>query len=251
MKKIVEKFQSKSGHDIAAIIELPDKNPKALSVYSHCFTCSKNLKSVNTISKTLVENGIGVLRFDFAGIGGSSGNFSDTNFSTNLLDLESAVEYLEENHGPPSLMIGHSLGGAATIARAADFPSVKAVVVIGAPATLSHLEKKMNHIRKNKNPDGAIIVNIGGADYTLKTKFFEDMKNYNILNSAAKINKPFLILHSPVDMTVGIDNAAKLFQKARHPKSFISLDDADHILTKKSDAEYAGSVISAWFEKYI
>lgn len=220
-------------------------------MFAHCFTCSKNLRAVGHISQSLTEHGMGVFRFDFTGLGESGGNFADTNFSSNIEDLEAAADYMKQEWETPRMLIGHSLGGAAVLQAVHQIPSVEAVATIGAPCNprhvTHHLMDKMDEIEKK----GEARVKLAGRVFTIKKQFLDDLKEQTMNKIIRNLDKPLLIFHSPVDQTVGIDNAAHIYQLAKHPKSFISLDDADHLLTNEADAQYVGSVAAAWVERYL
>lgn len=244
-------FKNTQGIFLSAKLELPENEPKAFALFAHCFTCNKNLTAVRTIGRTLTEKNIAVLRFDFTGLGESEGDFENTNFSSNIEDLYSAAQFLEINYQAPSLLIGHSLGGAAVIYASANIASVKAIATIGAPACPSHV----SHIFKNSleeiNASGKAIVSIGGRAFTIKKQFMEDIKSKNIHSVLKKFRDSLLILHSPQDTIVGIENAAEIYTAARHPKSFISLNGADHLLSNKKDSEYVGNTIATWADRYL
>ncbi len=244
-------FKNSNGISLAARLELPESKPKAFAIFAHCFTCNKNLTAVRTIARTLTKKNIAVLLFDFTGLGESEGEFENTNFSSNIEDLYSAAEFLEHEYKAPSLLIGHSLGGSAVLYASANMSSVKAIATIGAPASPSHV----SHIFKNDideiNDSGKATVSIGGRDFTIKKQFMEDINSKNIHKSLEKFRDSLLILHSPQDTIVGIDNAADIYTTARHPKSFISLNGADHLLSDKKDSEYVGNVIATWANRYL
>jgi putative redox protein len=195
--------------------------------------------------------GIGVLRFDFTGLGASEGEFEDTNFTTNISDIISAADWLTENHQAPSLLIGHSLGGAAVLCTAHQLPSVVAVATVGAPYEAHHIEGLLKGGLDNINEKGEAQINIGGRDFLIKRQFIDDLGNYKTGHSIKDLGKALLVLHSPQDRTVSIDEAAKIYQSAHHPKSFVSLDGADHLLTNKEDSFYAGQVIAGWSARYL
>ncbi len=222
-----------------------------LAIFAHCFTCTKNLGIARHISKTLTEKGIAVLRFDFAGLGKSDGEFSDTNFTHNIKDIKFVYDYLAQKYKKPELLIGHSLGGAAVLAATADLPDVKAIVTIGSPSTPSHVKHMFEHQIEQIKEKGVAEVNVGGRPFQLKKQFLEDIENRDLTNIIHNLKKPLLILHSPQDTIVEIENAAEIYQAAFHPKSFISLDGADHILSNKEDAIYAADVIASWAQRYV
>lgn len=245
-------FPNADGHLLAAKLEMPaDNDPHAFAIFAHCFTCSKNLNAVTHISRALTQTGMAVLRFDFTGLGESEGDFSNTNFSTNIQDLEAAASFLANNYSAPKLLIGHSLGGAAVLIASTRIESVEAVVTIGAPADPEHVQGLIESEVETINTEGEARVSLGGRGFTIKKQFLDDIRDANHDHQIEKIRKPLLILHSPTDQTVGIENAAKIYQLAHHPKSFISLDKADHLLSLKEDSLYVGSVISTWVERYI
>ncbi len=245
-------FKNMEGLDLAARLELPLEGVvKAYAIFAHCFTCSKNLTAVRNIARSLTHAGIGVLRFDFTGLGDSDGDFANTNFSTNINDLYAASDFLKENYESPQLLIGHSLGGAAVLFASANIKTVKAVVTIGAPFGPGHV----SHLFKNSIAEieerGIADVNIGGRTFEVKKQFLDDIANADIKSILKNLNKALLILHSPQDLIVAIENASKIYVEAYHPKSFISLDGADHLLSKKEDSLYVGNVISTWSSRYL
>ncbi len=245
-------FKNKEGQSLVGRLELPvNQHPHNFAIFAHCFTCNKNLAAVRNIGKALTSNGFGVLRFDFTGLGESEGDFGDTNFSGNVEDLIAAADYLNDNYKAPTLLIGHSLGGAAVIYAAAQLSSVKAVATIGAPSNPKHvqhlLQSSLDEIKKN----GKAIVNLGGRDFTIKKQFLDDLEHKTLSETVKNLRKPILIMHSPQDSIVGIKNAEEIYRAAHHPKSFISLDGADHLLMNKNDSIYAGEVISGWAKRYL
>jgi len=246
------KFPGSQDVKLSARIDEPDQGvSKGAVLFAHCFTCSKNLRAVGHISRTLTEHGMGVFRFDFTGLGESEGDFADTNFSSNVDDLIAAANYMKQQWVAPRMLIGHSLGGAAVLQATHKISSIEAVATIGAPCNpehvTHHLMDKMDEIEKN----GEARVNLAGRVFTIKKQFLDDLKEQAMNKVIANLNKPLLIFHSPVDKTVGIDNAAHIYKMAKHPKSFISLDDADHLLTNEQDARYIGSVTAAWVDRYL
>lgn len=245
-------FKGSGGNQLSALLDLPaDGHPEAFALFAHCFTCTKNLKSINHISRALTRERVAVLRFDFTGLGESEGDFADTNFSTNIADLVAAADFLESEYEAPKILIGHSLGGAAVLQAAGKIRSSKAVAVIGAPADPAHV---MRHFREHQETialDGEAEIAIEGRPFRIKKQFLDDLGAVEMEKAVRNLKKALLIFHSPVDDTVGIDNAAKIFQYARHPKSFISLDQADHLLMNASDARYVGAMIASWVRKYL
>jgi uncharacterized OsmC-like protein/alpha/beta superfamily hydrolase len=245
-------FKNKDGHSLSARLDLPvDGKPAAFALFAHCFTCSKNIKAIAHISRALTREGLAVLRFDFTGLGESEGDFADTNFSSNVDDLISAAEFLKSDYQAPKILIGHSLGGAAVIQAAGRIPSSKAVVTIAAPADPQHLTHALGSAIQTIKSHGEAEVSLAGRTFKLKKQFLDDLQFINMKETLKNLNKALLVLHSPIDQTVAIENAAQIFQTARHPKSFISLDKADHLLSNPEDSLYAGSVIAAWALKYV
>lgn len=245
-------FENTDGLRLAARLDLPeDKKPKAFALFAHCFTCTKNIKAAHYISLAMTEAGLAVLRFDFTGLGDSEGDFSDTNFSSNVDDLVAAARFLESQHEAPVLLIGHSLGGAAVIKASLELSSVKAVVSIAAPADPSHVKLALGQSAQTILNAGHAEVELVGRQFTIKKQFLDDLKFNNLQATLNQLNRALLVLHSPLDKTVGIENAGQIFQAARHPKSFISLDKADHLLSNPADSRYAGRLIAAWASRYV
>ncbi|TVZ27617.1 putative redox protein [Gillisia sp. Hel_I_86] len=245
-------FKNKEGFDLKGSIELPEnRNPHNFVLFAHCFTCNKNFLAVRNISKALITKGFGVLRFDFTGLGESEGEFADSNFSGNVEDLIEAAGYLEENYKAPSLLIGHSLGGAAVLLAATLLPSVTAVATIGAPSHIGHVKNLLKNDVEDIQKNGIAEVNIGGRKFNIKKQFLDDLENNDLPDIISKLNKSLLILHSPQDRIVGIKNAEEIYIAAKHPKSFISLDGGDHLLSNKMDSSYAGDIIGSWAYRYI
>lgn len=245
-------FKNKEGQQLEGRLELPaDRHPHNYVIFAHCFTCNKNLLAVKNIGRALISNGFGVLRFDFTGLGESEGDFADTNFSGNVEDLVAAANYLSEKHSAPTLLIGHSLGGAAVIFAAAEIPSVKAIATIGAPSDPSHVEHLLKSSLKEIKQHGKAVVNLSGRDFTIKKQFLEDLKTKSLPETIKELRMPLLLMHSPQDATVGIKNAEDIYKAAHHPKSFVSLDGADHLLMNKRDSIYVGEVISGWAKRYL
>ena len=246
------KFQNKEGQNLVGRLELPaNQEPHNYVIFAHCFTCNKNLSAVKNIGKSLTSNGFGVLRFDFTGLGESEGDFADTNFSGNVADLVVAAEYLKDNYKAPSLIIGHSLGGAAAIFAASEIPYIQAVATVGAPSNPEHVTHLLKSGIDEIQASGKAVVNLSGRDFTIKKQFIDDLQNKSLPDVANKLRKPLLVMHSPQDDTVGIKNAEEIYIAARHPKSFVSLDGADHLLMNKRDSIYTGEVISGWAKRYV
>ncbi|WP_435579429.1 bifunctional alpha/beta hydrolase/OsmC family protein [Gilvibacter sp.] len=242
---------AKSEGSLFARLEVPANGKvRHYAIFAHCFTCNSNLSVVRYISRTLTNHGFGVVRFDFTGLGRSSGEFADSNFSGNVQDLITVAHYLEKQYEAPAMLIGHSLGGAAVLAAAAQLDSIKAIVTIGAPAEVDHVTHLFADGLNEIEQTGSAEVNIGGRPFRIKKQFVDDLKARNLLDTVKGLKIPYLIMHSPQDLTVGIENAAKLYHAAFHPKSFISLDGADHLLTNKVDAVYVADMIGTWAGKY-
>ena len=252
MKSIKVEFTNTEGQSLAGKIEMPgDQKPVAYAIFAHCFTCSKNLNTVRNISRGLNRNGIAVLRFDFTGLGDSEGDFSDTNFSSNIKDLIQAADYLKANYEAPQIIIGHSLGGAAVLRTAAKIESVKAVATIGAPFDPPHVKKLLSSGIEEIEQKGEAEVSIGGRPFRIKKHFIDDLEKYDSADEIKNLNRALLVIHSPQDTTVGINNAGEIFGAAMHPKSFVSIDGADHLVTNDQDSIYVGEVISSWAKRYV
>jgi putative redox protein len=245
-------FKNKDGQTLSARLDLPvGEKPMAYALFAHCFTCSKNIKAIAHISRALTREGLAVLRFDFTGLGESEGDFGDTNFSSNVDDLIVAADFLKSNYQAPEILIGHSFGGAAVLQAAGRIPSSKAVVTIAAPSDPQHVTRALGSATASIQNQGQADVTLAGRTFTLKKQFLDDLDFVNMAETLKNLDRALLVLHSPIDETVGIENAAQIFKSARHPKSFISLDTADHLLTNSEDSLYAGSVIAAWARKYV
>lgn len=245
-------FKNAQGDALAARLDLPvDSKPIACALFAHCFTCSKNLKAVGAISNALNRQGIAVLRFDFTGLGESEGDFADTNFSSNVDDLVAAADYMAANMEAPAILVGHSLGGAAVLQAAHRISSVKAVATIGAPASPKHVAHLVEDSRDDIEAHGQATVTIAGRSFTIKKQFLDDLDATRMEKSIRELDRALLIFHGPLDQVVGIENAADIFKAAKHPKSFVSLDEADHLLTNETDSDFVGTVLGAWSRKYI
>jgi uncharacterized OsmC-like protein/alpha/beta superfamily hydrolase len=253
MSKSSEKisFPGSQGGTLAARLDRPDGPPKAYALFAHCLTCSKDILAASRIAGALADHGFAVLRFDFTGLGASEGEFANTNFSSNVQDLLLAVEYLRQNHAAPQILIGHSLGGTAVLAAASDAPEARAVATIGAPADAAHVAEQFNANLSDIQRDGVTEVTLAGRKFTIKKQFLDDLKQQPVLDRLAQMRKALLVFHAPRDEVVGIENASMIFAAAKHPKSFISLDGADHLLSRKEDAGYVASVLAAWAARYI
>ncbi|WP_375161277.1 alpha/beta fold hydrolase [Bradyrhizobium sp. RDT46] len=244
-------FTGEGGHQLAAALELPDGEPAAYALFAHCFTCGKDTLAAKRIAVALAAKGIAVLRFDFAGLGSSEGDFANSTFSSNVADLVRAADHLRSARKAPSILIGHSLGGAAILAAAGQIPEARAVATIAAPSDPAHVTGLFKAHLDDIRAQGEVEVSLAGRPFRIKREFLEDIAEHELMSDVAGLHKAMLVMHSPVDDTVGIDNATKLFVAARHPKSFVSLDHADHLLSKPADALYAADVIAAWAGRYI
>ncbi|MEQ8405683.1 MAG: bifunctional alpha/beta hydrolase/OsmC family protein [Oceanicaulis sp.] len=243
-------FEGASGDVLAARLERPKGPPLGWALFAHCFSCSKDVHAAQRISRRLTEHGFAVMRFDFTGLGQSEGDFANTNFSSNVQDLVTAAQWLAGAFEGPSLLVGHSLGGAAVIAAAPQIESVKAVATIGAPADADHVRKQfVSHIEEIEEK-GFAHVKLAGRPFTIKKQFLDDIEGRSLDDIVHTLNAALLICHSPLDETVGIENATRLFVDAMHPKSFMSLDHADHLLSREADAYFAADVIGAWAARY-
>ncbi len=245
-------FENARGDQLTGRLALPaDQHPHNFAIFAHCFTCTKNLLAVRLISDALAREGFGVLRFDFTGLGESSGDFSQTNFSGNVGDLEAASAFLEKQYRAPSLLVGHSLGGAAVLMAASNLPSVRAVATLGAPSEPEHVTHLLRSSLEEIQSEGRAKVQIGGQGFTIEKQFLDDLQAHALVEVVKNLGRALLILHSPQDQVVGIKNAEEIYLSARHPKSFVSLDGADHLLSSRSDALYAGKVIANWASRYV
>lgn len=244
-------FPGASGGALSARLELPVGEPVAFALFAHCFTCSKDLRAVREISRCLCDRGMAVLRFDFTGLGESEGDFADTNFSSNVDDLVAAAAHLRAERRAPSILVGHSLGGAAVLVAAERIPEVEAVATIGAPSDTQHLRDSIVATAPELEDQDATTVDFAGRSFTVKRQFIEDLEAHDVEERLAGLHKPLLVMHSPVDETVSIDHARRIFDAARHPKSFISLDTADHLLTTTRDAHFVAEMLAAWSARYL
>jgi uncharacterized OsmC-like protein/fermentation-respiration switch protein FrsA (DUF1100 family) len=244
-------FRGGNGDLLAARLDLPATKPVASALFAHCFTCSKETLAASRISDALTALGIAVLRFDFTGLGGSEGEFANTNFSSNVSDLVAAAEFLRAERVGPDILIGHSLGGTAVLAAAAKVPGVRAVVTINAPCEPKHVLHLLKDHADDIEKAGEAEIELGGRRFRIKREFLADLSMQRMAEVIASLRKPLLVFHSPQDATVSIENARLIFDAARHPKSFVSLDRADHLLTRREDAAYVASVLAAWASRYI
>jgi uncharacterized OsmC-like protein/alpha/beta superfamily hydrolase len=243
-------FPGSNGSILAARLDSPPQ-PRTFALFAHCFTCGKDILAASRIAAALAARGIAVLRFDFTGLGSSEGEFANTNFSSNVGDLVAAADYLRGNHTAPSLLIGHSLGGSAVLAAAPQVPEATSVVTIGAPSSASHITRQFGASLDEIGAKGTARVSLAGRTFTIAKQFLDDVAQQNFLDGLASMNKALLVCHAPRDEYVEIENASAIFAAARHPKSFLSLDTADHLLTKRDDAIYVAEVVAAWASRFL
>jgi putative redox protein len=240
------------GHDLAARLDTPAGAPRTYALFAHCFTCGKDLNAINRVAKALNEDGIALFRFDFTGLGRSNGDFANTNFSSNVQDLLAAADYMRTELAAPKIMIGHSLGGTATLVAAPDVPEVTAVATIGAPMGSENVLKQFGGKLGTIEEEGEAEVMLAGRPFRIRKQFIEDARDQNVAGRIANLGKALLVMHSPVDNTVAIDHARRIYEAAKHPKSFVSLDKADHLLMERpEDGIYAARILSAWASQYL
>jgi alpha-beta hydrolase superfamily lysophospholipase len=246
-------FTGALNEPLAARIDWPETGePRAFALFAHCFSCGIDLSTVSRISRALSEEGIALFRFDFTGIGSSGGDFANTNFSSNVQDLIAASHFMAERFSPPQILVGHSLGGAAVLSSAGQMPSVKAVATIGAPFTAKHVEHLFAQALDDIRQEGRAQVRLGGRTFTIKKQFIEDLEQQTVADKIAQLHRALLVMHSPVDELVDIENARRIYDAAKHPKSFVSLDNADHLLLKSpKDSIYVARILAAWSSRYI
>jgi uncharacterized OsmC-like protein/fermentation-respiration switch protein FrsA (DUF1100 family) len=244
-------FTSEGGHQLAAALDLPDGEPSVYALFAHCFTCGKDVLAARRIATALAAKGIAVLRFDFTGIGSSEGDFANATFSSNVADLVRAANHLRDTRKAPAILIGHSLGGAAVLAAAGQIAEAKAVVTIAAPSDPAHVTGLFKEHIEDIKKLGKVEVSLAGRPFTITREFLDDIAEHGLMARVTLLRKALLVMHSPTDDTVGIDNATRIFLSAKHPKSFVSLADADHLLSQKTDSAYAADVIAAWAERYV
>lgn len=244
-------FPSSQGIPLAGRLEQPDASPRGWVLFAHCFTCSKDSRAAVHIARALVEAGLGVLRFDFTGLGGSGGDFANTHFSSNVDDLVSAADWLRAQHGAPALLIGHSLGGAAVLAAAERIDDAVAVVTLGAPFDPAHVTRQFGGCVEAIEAKGEAEVTLAGRQFTIKRAFLDDLNSQRQVERIRKLRRPLMVMHAPGDTVVSIDNASEIFRTALHPKAFISLDVADHLMTQQRDSAFAARVIAAWAGRYL
>ena len=245
-------FTNAQGDELAAQIDLPENgDPETFVLFAHCFTCSKNLKAVSNIARALTDKQLGVFRFDFTGLGESEGDFSDTNFPSNIGDLVKAAEFMEADFKAPAILVGHSLGGAAVLLAAHKISSCKAVATIAAPCDPDHVIQNFEPNLDEIKEDGQTEVVLEGRSFTIKKQFLDDLEELKMGKRIKDLEKALLIFHSPVDQQVSIENAGHIFRHAKHPKSFISLDDANHLLNNENNSRYVGTMLASWAYTYI
>ncbi len=244
-------FVGSQGEKLAARLDLPIGPPRAYGLFAHCFTCSKDVLAVSRIARELSARGIAVLRFDFTGLGHSEGEFANTNFSSNIEDLVLAAAWLRAEHEAPTLLIGHSLGGAAVLAAAGSVPEAVAVVTIGAPEDPNHVKELLVGTGTKFRESGEADVEIAGRRFTIRKQFIDDLQGHSLEDRIRDLGKALLVLHSPDDVVVSIENGERIFEVAKHPKTFVSLDKADHLLTRREDATYVAEVLAAWTSRYL
>lgn len=246
------RFESSSGATLSGVLHQPDVvSPKAYAVFAHCFTCTKNFKAAVNISDALCAEGIAVLRFDFTGLGDSEGDFADTHFSSNVQDLVDAAGFLTKEYQAPEILVGHSLGGTAILAAAQRISSAVAVATIGAPADAVHVLHLLGDDLEAIEQQGEARVNLAGRPFRIRKDFVDDVRSQSVRDGIRSLRKALLVMHSPIDELVPVKEAARIYSSAMHPKSFISLDDADHLLTDEKDSRYAGHVLAAWASRFI
>lgn len=251
MKREKREIINEKGHKLYAQLELPaSQHPQQYAIFAHCFSCHSNYKAIGNITRKLTEAGFGVLKFDFTGLGQSEGEFAESHFSANISDLLAVNQYMINNNITPSLLVVHSLGGAAVIAAASQLENIKAVATINAPSNVEHVTRHFTHQFNESSEKGAVEINIGGRPSKINQEFVDDFSKTDLPAITKHLRKPILIMHSPIDTTVSIDEAQKIYLSARHPKSFISLDSADHLLTDPADSSYVGTMIGAWAKRY-
>ena len=245
-------FPGAGGEALAARLDLPSAQaPRAFVLFAHCFTCSKDTRATTFIAQALADAGLATLRFDFTGLGGSEGEFANTDFSSNVADLVAAARWLEAEHRAPALLVGHSLGGTAVLAAAAQIPSATAVVTINAPSDPAHLGKHFVRHEDEIRGKGAAEVDLAGRRFTIRREFLDDIAAQKVTDAVAGLKRALLVMHAPADTEVSVDHASAIFLAAKHPKSFVSLATADHLLTKREDAQYAAGVLAAWASRYL
>jgi uncharacterized OsmC-like protein/alpha-beta hydrolase superfamily lysophospholipase len=250
-KSIRTTFAGAHGHELAARLDLPEGTARGYALFAHCFTCTKDILAAKRIAQGLASKGIGVLRFDFTGLGSSEGEFENTDFSSNLEDLRAAADHLRRSFKAPDILIGHSLGGAAVLAVAGEIEEVKAVATIGAPADVGHVLAHFGGRLNEINEKGEAEVKLAGRSFTIRREFIEDVTAHRLEYRIASLKKALMVMHSPIDQIVGIEHASRIFAAAKHPKSFVSLDDADHLVSREEDARFVADMIAAWAGRFV
>jgi uncharacterized OsmC-like protein/alpha/beta superfamily hydrolase len=251
MQSIKVNFENSAGENLAGILDSPTGTQRAYALFAHCFTCSKNLKAATNISRAMADAGVAVLRFDFTGLGQSDGEFADTSFSSNVDDLLAASRWLSEEHRAPEILLGHSLGGTAVLQAAASIPSAIAVATIGSPSDPTHVSQLFRESESELRKNGSAEVLLGGRPFLVKEQFLDDLEQHDLPAAVSGLRKALLVMHAPLDDVVDVQNASALFVAAKHPKSFISLDKADHLMSAEADSLYAGQVLAAWATRYL
>src|SRR5205823_4982935 len=239
-------FPNARGEKLSALLDKPAGQPAAFALFAHCFTCGKDVLAAKRIAEALTARGIAVLRFDFTGLGASEGEFANTTFSSNVADLVAAADHLRKMYHPPAILIGHSLGGAAVLAAAGQIPEARAIATIAAPSDPGHVTGLFRDQVADIRAAGEREVMLAGRPFRIRREFLDDVAEQNLLERVKDLRGALLVFHSPVDAIVGIENAGRIFAAARHPKSFVSLADADHLLGRRSDAVYVANVLAAW-----
>jgi uncharacterized OsmC-like protein/alpha-beta hydrolase superfamily lysophospholipase len=245
-------FTGSQGEALAGRLDLPPHAPRAIALFAHCFTCGKDIAAASRISAGLVAEGFGVLRFDFTGLGSSEGEFANTNFTSNVGDLVAAADMLRDEYQAPRLLIGHSLGGAAVLAAAAQIPEATAVATIAAPSDPAHISRVLTpRALEEIARRGEAEVDLAGREFTIRRQFLDDIAEHRLTDAVAELDAALLVIHSPVDELVAVDHARRIYESARHPKSFVSLDQADHLVTDRADASYVARLLAAWASRYV
>ncbi|QDU66441.1 bifunctional alpha/beta hydrolase/OsmC family protein [Engelhardtia mirabilis] len=244
-------FPNGRGEELAGRLEWPDGEPRAFALFAHCFTCSKNVTAATGIARGLAARGIAVLRFDFTGLGNSDGDFANTTFASNVQDLVAAARFVETEYSAPQLLVGHSLGGAAVLLAAHELPSVRAVATIGAPSEPNHVKNLIEPVILELRKHGEAQVELAGRTFRIKEEFVDDLDRHGLRGGLGDLRAALMVMHSPIDEVVGIEHARELFDAARHPKSFVSLDSADHLLTRRRDSRFVADVLAAWASRYL
>jgi putative redox protein len=244
-------FPGSQGHSLAGRVDTPDESQRAWALFAHCFTCSKDTRAAAFIARALAAAGYGVLRFDFTGLGGSGSDFANTHFSSNVDDLVSAADWLRSTRQAPALLVGHSLGGAAVLAAAAHVAEVRAVATVGAPFEPGHVAHQLGDALPVIQTKGQAQVTLGGRPFTIRQSFVDDVSGQPQAQRIRSLRRPLMVMHAPGDTVVGVDNARRIFETALHPKSFVSLDNADHLLSREADAHFAAALIGVWARRYV